>query len=194
MLKQASATWLEWEDPNSMGKGYEYQRTKPTRGAFERAMAAVENGKYAIAFSSGLGATTSIMMTLSSGDHVICIDDVYGGTQRMFRRVMEGSLVSSSFMDLSDADAIVAAIRPETKMVWMESPTNYFPKGQRCSHGSGCCEEAGQPPRHHHCHGQHFATCYLQNPLDLGADIAFHSVTKYIGGHSRCRHGCTVSQ
>ena len=174
------------DDPNSVGKGYEYQRTgNPTRGAFERAMAAVENAKYGIAFSSGLGATTSIMMTLSSGDHVICIDDVYGGTQRMFRRVMEGQFgVKFTFMDLSDADAIVAAIRPETKMVWMESPTNPTLKVSDIRMVSDAVKKQANRPDVTIVMDNTFATCYLQNPLDLGADIAFHSVTKYIGGHS----------
>ena len=89
------------DNPNSFGKGYEYSRTgNPTRGAFERAIAAVENGAYGIAFSSGLASTAAIIQTLSTGDHVICIDDVYGGTQRLFRRIVApGSNISFSFMD-----------------------------------------------------------------------------------------------
>lgn len=173
-------------DPNSCGMGYEYQRTgNPTRGAFERAVAAVENGKYGIAFSSGLGATTSIMMTLSTGDHVICIDDVYGGTQRMFRRVMEGQFgIKFTFMDLSDPDAIVAAIRPETKMLWMETPTNPTMKVTDVRQVAKAVKVMANRPDIFIVTDNTFATPYLQNPLDLGADIVLHSVTKYIGGHS----------
>jgi cystathionine gamma-lyase len=173
-------------DPNSWTMGYEYQRTgNPTRGAFERAIGAVENGKYAIAFSSGLGATTSICLTLSTGDHVICIDDVYGGTQRQFRRVMQGQFgVNFTFMDLADQAAIVAAIKPETKMLWLETPTNPTMKVTDIAKVAEAVKVMANRPDIFIVADNTFGTPYLQNPLDLGADIVMHSVTKYIGGHS----------
>ncbi len=114
------------DEPNSFGKGFEYSRTgNPTRGAFERAMAAVEHGQFGLAFASGLSATSTIIQTLQSGDHVICIDDVYGGTQRLFRRVANPNAnLSFAFLDMSDPILIKTAITSKTKLIWVESPTN----------------------------------------------------------------------
>lgn len=114
------------DDANSLGKGYEYSRTgNPTRGAFERALAAVEHATHGIAFSSGLAATSSILQTLQHGDHAVCIDDVYGGTQRLFRRIATANMnMSFTFIDMSDPESIKKAITSKTKLVWVESPTN----------------------------------------------------------------------
>lgn len=173
------------QEANSFGKGFEYSRTgNPTRGAFERALAAVEHAKYGLAFASGLAATTAIIQTLNSGDHVICIDDVYGGTQRLFRRIVNpGSSLTFSFIDMSKPEEIIAAIQPNTKLVWIESPTNPTLK---ITDIRAVADALAKSP-----HGKitlvvdnTFMSPYLQNPLDLGADIVLHSVTKYIGGHS----------
>jgi cystathionine gamma-lyase len=111
---------------NSLGKGFEYSRTgNPTRGAFERALAAVEHGAYGIAFASGLAATTAITQILKQGDHVVCIDDVYGGTQRYFRMIAAPLCgMEFTFIDMSDISAVAAAITEKTKLIWIESPTN----------------------------------------------------------------------
>ena len=180
-------------DPSSFGHGYEYQRTgNPTRGAFERAMAACEKGAFALAFASGNAATACITSILSPGDHVICIDDVYGGSQRMFRRILAPKMdIAFSFVDMSDAKAVARAVQKNTKLVWMETPTNPSLKisdikaiaaGVHAANGSALV-----------CVDNTFASPYLQNPLTLGADIVMHSVTKYIGGHSDVVMGCAVT-
>jgi len=114
------------DSENSLGKGFEYSRTgNPTRGAFERALAAVEHGRFGIAFASGLAATTAIIQTLKQGDHVVCIDDVYGGTQRYFRMIAAPLCgMTFTFIDMSDVSAIAAAITEKTRLIWIESPTN----------------------------------------------------------------------
>lgn len=114
------------DSENSLGKGFEYSRTgNPTRGAFERAIAAVEHGKHGIAFASGLAATTAIIQTLRQGDHVVCIDDVYGGTQRYFRMIAAPLCgMEFQFIDMSDVSKVAAAITEKTKLIWIESPTN----------------------------------------------------------------------
>jgi cystathionine gamma-lyase len=184
-------------DKNSFGSGYDYQRSgNPTRGAFERAIAACEGGKYGLAYSSGLAATSCVMSTLSHGDHVICIDDVYGGTQRQFRRYYEEQVgVEFTFMDLSEPSKLSEAIKQNTKIVWMESPTNPTLKitdiaaisQAMASNNVGLARSAMTL-----CVDNTFATPYLQQPLSLGADIAVHSVTKYIGGHSDVVMGCMI--
>ena len=111
------------DDRNSFGKGFEYSRTgNPTRGSFERAIAAVERGTFGLAFASGLAATNAIIQTLKSGDHVICIDDVYGGTQRLFRQIVgPGSALSFTFIDMSNSN-LQDAITPATRLIWLEVP------------------------------------------------------------------------
>lgn len=182
------------EDPNSFGKGYEYSRTgNPTRGAFERAIAAVEQGQYGIAFSSGLAATSAILQTLLSGDHVVCIDDVYGGTQRLFRRVAHpGSNLDFTFLDMSDPSKVKAAITPKTKLIWLESPTNPTLKITDIRAIADVIKETGRKDLWLVVDNT-FMSPYLQNPLVLGADIVLHSVTKYIGGHSDVVMGALVT-
>jgi cystathionine gamma-lyase len=186
-------------DKNSFGNGYEYQRSgNPTRGAFERAIAACEGGKYGLAFSSGLGATAAIMQTLSQGDHVICIDDVYGGTQRQFRQVFgERNGLNFDFMDFSNPANLTSAIKSNTKIVWMESPTNPTLKITDVRAVSDAITSALSALNKQRedillVVDNTFASPYLQNPLALGADIVLHSVTKYIGGHSDVVMGCLI--
>jgi cystathionine gamma-lyase len=167
----------------SYGKGYEYSRTNnPTRAAFEMAVAGAENGKHALAFGSGMAATTSLLHLLSSGDHVISIDDVYGGTQRYFRKVAHPTYgMTFSFIDMTPETLEAEfAKHPKTKMVWAETPTN--PTLKVCDI-AGIAEVA-------HKHGallvvdNTFMSPFNQRPLELGADISLNSVTKYINGHS----------
>lgn len=162
-------------------KGYEYSRTdNPTRTALQECLAALEGAKYALTFGSGLGATTTLMLMLKSGDHVICGDDVYGGTYRLFQRVMTDHGLVFDFVDTSRPDEVAAAIRPETRMIWLETPTNPLLKLADIKAISDLARERGVLT----VVDNTFASPYGQQPLALGADIAMHSTTKYIGGHS----------
>jgi len=168
-------------DPNSMGIGYEYSRTgNPTRGAFERAMVKAEQGaNYCVAFSSGSAATSAVMHLLKHGDHCLSVDDVYGGTQRYFRRILTPNAgIQVDFVDMSDAEKL--EFKDNTKLVWLESPTNPTLKITDIRAIAKKCKEHG-------CLlavDNTFCSPYFQSPLNLGADLAVHSVTKYIGGHS----------
>lgn len=162
--------------------GYEYSRTgNPTRAAFEECIAKCENGKYALAFASGSATTVTVIHMLKAGDHVISVDDVYGGTNRYFDKVARPSMgLEFSMVDFTKAGTLEAAIKPNTKMVWLETPTNPTLKIVDIEAISAVA----------HKHGlivvvdNTFASPFLQSPLDLGADIVVHSCTKYIGGHS----------
>jgi cystathionine gamma-lyase len=167
--------------------GYEYSRTgNPTRAAFEANIAGIENARYGLAFASGSAATVTIINMLSSGDHVITVDDVYGGTNRYFNRVATpANNMSFSMVDFCAPGAIEAAITPKTKLMWIETPTNPTLKVVDI-------KNAARIAKQHNiiCVVDNtFASPYLQNPLDLGADIVVHSVTKYLGGHSDCVMG-----
>jgi len=163
-------------------QGYEYSRSgNPTRTAFEALVAACENGKYGLAFASGLAATTTITNMFKSGDHIISSDDVYGGTNRYFNRVALPSMgITCSLVDFNKEGAIEAAIKKETKMIWMETPTNPTLKI------SDIKQAAGIAKKHNLILvvDNTFMSPYFQKPLDLGADIVVHSVTKYLNGHS----------
>ena len=162
-------------------KGFEYSRSgNPTRAALEENLAGLEDAKHGLAFSSGLGAETTLMLLLSPGDHVVYMEDVYGGTFRLFDKVLKRYGMSFTAVDAGDMDAVDRAITPSTKLVWLESPTNPL---MRIVDIDAVSEVA-------HSHGamvsvdNTFATPYLQQPLHLGADFVVHSSTKYIGGHS----------
>lgn len=176
---------------NSFGKGWEYSRTgNPTRGAFERAIAACENGKFAVAYSSGMAATTAAVHLLKQGDHVLSIDDVYGGTQRYFRQTVHPTYgIDFDFIDMSDAAVIEAHIRPNTKLVWLETPTNPTLKI------TDIAAVAAVAKKHNLLLvvDNTFMSPYFQNPLDLGADIVIHSITKYINGHSDVVMGVVIT-
>jgi len=164
--------------------GYEYARTgNPTRHAFETNIACCENGKYGLAFASGSAATTTIINMLDSGDHVISVDDVYGGTQRYFNKVAARSnKIDFSFIDLNEEGALAAAITPKTKMVWLETPTNPTLKITDIKKVADICHSEGRNIML--VVDNTFMSPYFQKPLDLGADIVVHSVSKYINGHS----------
>lgn len=170
-------------------KGYEYSRSgNPTRYALEKNLIALENGKFAFAFSSGLSAITTTLFLLKKGDHVISIDDVYGGTRRLFTKVFEQFGIKFSFINFSKGEDVKAHIKSNTKMVWIESPTNPLMKIVDITSVCNILEKKGIIT----VVDNTFASPYFQKPLDLGADIVVHSMTKYIGGHSDAVAGCIV--
>ena len=161
--------------------GYEYSRTdNPTRTAYQACVAALENGKHALAFGSGLAAIDSLMHLLKAGDHVICSDDVYGGTFRLFDKVLTRFQIEFTFMDLSDVTAVEKAIKPNTKMIWIESPTNPMLK----IFDIEALAKMARSRKILSAVDNTFMSPYFQRPLDLGADLVMHSITKYMNGHS----------
>jgi len=170
--------------------GYEYSRTdNPTRTALQECLAALEEGKYALAFASGLGATTTLLLMLKAGDHVICGDDVYGGTYRLFDKVFTNHGLTFDFVDTSDPAQVAAAIRPETKMLWIETPTNPMLKLAPIAQLTRMARERGIWT----VVDNTFASPYNQRPLTLGADVVLHSTTKYLGGHSDVVGGAIIT-
>ncbi|NDF15317.1 cystathionine gamma-synthase [bacterium] len=168
---------------SSPGKhtGYEYARTdNPTRTAYQECVASLENGKYALAFSSGLATIDTLLHTLKTGDHVICSDDVYGGTFRLFDKVLRRFGMDFTFMDLSDVARVKAAMRPNTRMLWIESPTNPMLKIFDIAALATAAREKGVLS----VVDNTFMSPYFQRPLELGADAVIHSITKYMNGHS----------
>jgi cystathionine beta-lyase len=170
-------------------KGYEYSRThNPTRTALQNNLAALENGKYGLCFSSGLGAIDAIIKLLNPGDEVISTNDLYGGSYRIFTKVFERYGIKFHFISMEDPRTIENYITPNTKLIWAETPTN--PMMNIID-----IEEIGKVAKKYHLLfgvDNTFATPFLQNPLDLGADIVMHSVTKYLGGHSDVVMGALV--
>jgi cystathionine gamma-lyase len=177
---------------SSPGKhtGYEYARTdNPTRTAYQECVASLENGKHALAFSSGLATTDSLLHTLKSGDHVLCSDDVYGGTFRLFDKVLTRFGLTFTFMDLSDLSKVEAAFKPNTKMLWIESPTNPMLK----IFDIAALAKLAKQKNVVSVVDNTFMSSYFQKPLDLGADVVIHSVTKYMNGHSDVVGGVFVT-
>lgn len=170
-------------------KGYAYARgANPTRDALQRSIAALENGRYGICFSSGMGATDAVMRLLNPGDEVITSNDLYGGSYRLFRRVYEKYGIRFHFIDMTDMNEVAKMVNPKTRMIWMETPSNPL---MRITDIRACVELA----RQHKILtivDNTFASPVLQNPLDLGADVVMHSVTKYLGGHSDVVMGALV--
>lgn len=162
-------------------KGYEYARSQnPTRFALEKALAEIENGKYGLAFSSGVAATDAVIKLLQPGDEVIAANDMYGGTYRLFTKVFEKFGIVFRYVSMQQAENILPLINSNTKLIWTETPTNPL------MNITDITAVAAIAKQHNIllCVDNTFATPYLQNPLDLGADIVMHSVTKYLGGHS----------
>ena len=170
-------------------KAWDYARGgNPTREALQQVLAALEGGKRALSFSSGLGAQTTLLLTLTPGDHVVLADDVYGGTYRLLSKVMQGWGLEFTAVDMADGDAFHAAMRETTKLVWVETPTNPFLKVVDIAAAAEIAHAAGA-----RCVVDNtFATPYLQQPLALGADVVVHSVTKYLSGHSDLIGGALV--
>jgi len=170
-------------------KGYDYSRTvNPTRVALEKQLAALEDATYGSAFSSGMAATAAILNLLSAGDHAIVTDDLYGGTYRLFSRVLVRYGLTFTYVDMSDLAAVRAAIQPNTKLFWIETPTNPLLKLIDIA-----AMVALKPAGSFVAVDNTFASPYLQSPLALGADIAMHSTTKYIGGHSDAVGGAVLT-
>jgi len=171
-------------------KGYAYARGKnPTRVALEKCIAALEYAKHGLCFSSGMGATDAIIKLLRPGDEVIATDDLYGGSYRMFTKVFEPFGIKFHFVDMADAANIERMVNTKTKMLWVETPTNPLMK----IIDIGMCSGISKKNKLMLVVDNTFASPYLQNPLDLGADIVMHSATKYIGGHSDLVMGVTCT-
>lgn len=169
--------------------GYEYSRAaNPTRTALENSLASIENGARGLAFSSGLAATDCVLRMLKAGDEVIAMDDLYGGTYRMFSRVYKDSGIIFHFVDMTDLDKLQSLINGNTKLVWAETPTNPLMKLADIAAIAKITKEKNIL----FAVDNTFATPYLQRPLDLGADIVMHSATKYLGGHSDVIAGALV--
>ncbi len=171
-------------------KGYEYSRTQnPTRHALEKNIAAIENGKHGACFGSGLAAIDCIIKMLSPGDEVISTNDLYGGSYRLFRTIFEKYGIVFHFVDLQDLPAVEALVNAKTKLIWVETPTNPMMNIVDIKAMSTIAKKANAWLAVDNT----FATPYLQNPIDLGADIVMHSVTKYLGGHSDVVMGALVT-
>lgn len=183
-----SSTYVQ-ESPGHH-KGWEYSRThNPTRRAFENCLASLEDGTHGFAFASGCAATTTILHMLKQGDHVIAGDDMYGGTFRLFERVLKNNGLEFSYVDLTKPESFAKAVQKNTKLVWLETPTN---PTMKLIDIRAISEQA-------HKHNitvavdNTFMSPYFQRPLSLGADIVVHSITKYIGGHSDVVGGAVVT-
>ena len=162
-------------------KGFEYARSKnPTRSALEGSFAALENGKYGLAFASGMAAIDAVMKLLRPGDEVVSTNDLYGGSYRLFTRIFAHYGIKFHFVDMTSPDAVKNAINANTKLIWAETPTNPMMKVMDIQALAGIAKSSNTLLAVDNT----FATPYLQNPLDLGADIVMHSVTKYLAGHS----------
>jgi len=171
-------------------KGWEYSRThNPTRKAYEDCLANLEGGKYGFAFASGCAATTTILHFLQQGDHVIAGDDMYGGTFRLFNRVLKNNGLEFSYVDLTNSENFIKALKPNTKMVWLETPTNPTLKLVDIKKIAKAATEKGIIT----VVDNTFMSPYFQRPLTLGADVVVHSATKYIGGHSDVVGGIAVT-
>lgn len=183
-----TSTYVQ-ESPG-VNKGFGYARGKnPTREALQENIAALENGKHCVCFSSGMGATDAVIKMLRPGDEVITGDDLYGGSYRLFTKIFEPYGIKFKFVNLTDASAIEQHITENTKMMWVETPTN--PTMQIID--IEACSKIAKANNLTLVVDNTFASPYLQNPLDLGADIVMHSVTKYLGGHSDVVMGALIT-
>ena len=170
-------------------KGYEYARSQnPTRKALETALAHIENGKFGLCFSSGVAASDAVVRLLQPGDEVIAANDMYGGTYRLFTKIFERSGIVFHFVNMQEAANIQPYINKNTRLIWAETPTNPLMNIVDIA----AIAVIARQKKILLCVDNTFASPYLQNPLDLGADIVLHSATKYLGGHSDVIHGCLV--
>ena len=177
------------QDALGVHKGYEYGRThNPTRAALEANIAAIEGGRAGFAFASGLAATRAVMTLLKAGDHVVVTDNTYGGTYRLFERVLRNGGLDFTYVDTSDINAIARAIRPDTKLLFVETPTNPVLRitdlaaACECAHARGVAVVVDNT----------FASPYGQRPIEFGADLVLHSTTKFLNGHSDSIGGIVV--
>jgi cystathionine beta-lyase/cystathionine gamma-synthase len=177
------------QEAPGVNKGFEYARSQnPTRKALEEAYAQIENGKFGLAFSSGVAATDAVIKLLSPGDEVIAANDMYGGTYRMFTKIFSKYGIKFIYVDTTDTANIEKVVSANTKLIWIETPTNPLMNITDITAVGAIAKKA----KAWLCVDNTFASPYLQNPLDLGADIVMHSATKYLGGHSDVIQGCLV--
>lgn len=185
-----TSTFLQTSPGVPVGE-YEYSRAaNPTRTALENALASIENGTRGLAFSSGLAATDCVLRSFKAGDEIIAMDDLYGGTYRMFTKIYKDSGIKFHFVDMNDLEKFKSLINENTKLVWVETPTNPLMK-------LADIEAIGKITKEKNllfAVDNTFATPYLQKPLDLGADIVMHSATKYLGGHSDVIAGALITK
>ena len=178
------------QDGPGAHKGWDYGRAgNPTRDALEGCLAALEGAKHAIAFGSGCGATTSVLLSLKAGDHVLVGDDVYGGTFRIFDKVLKDFGITATFLDMTDPKKVREAIREETRMIWLETPSNPMLK----VFDIAAIAEVAKKANLILAVDNTFATPVLQRPLELGATMVVHSMTKYLNGHSDVVAGCVMT-
>jgi cystathionine beta-lyase/cystathionine gamma-synthase len=172
-------------------RGYEYSRTgNPTRTALEACLAALENGVHGLAFASGMAATDAVLRLFAPGDHVVAGNDVYGGTYRLFERVLRPYGLDFTYVDASDVNQVQSALQPHTRLIWLETPTNPLLSVCDIAAIAGIARAYASQPMV--VVDNTFATPYLQRPIDLGANFVVHSTTKYLGGHSDVVGGAVV--
>lgn len=177
------------QEAPGVNKGFEYARSQnPTRKALEEAVAVIENGAYGLVFGSGVAATDAVIKLLNPGDEVICANDMYGGTYRLFTKVFERFGIRFVYVDTTNPVNVKAAVTTQTKLIWIETPTNPLMNITDIKAVAAIAKDAGALL----CVDNTFASPWLQNPLDLGADLVMHSATKYLGGHSDVIQGCLV--
>ncbi len=183
-----TSTYVQ-EEP-AKHKGFAYARgANPTRNSLQKSIAALENGKFSLCFSSGMGATDAVIKLLNPGDEVITSNDLYGGSYRMFKRVFERFGIRFHFIDLTNASNIEAYINAKTKLIWLETPSNPLMNIIDIK----ACVDIAKKKNIIVAVDNTFASPYLQNPLDIGADIVMHSVTKYLSGHSDVIMGALIT-
>jgi cystathionine beta-lyase/cystathionine gamma-synthase len=177
------------QEAPGVNKGFEYARSQnPTRKALEEALASIENGKFGLAFSSGVAATDAVIKLLAPGDEVICANDMYGGTYRLFTKVFERFGIVFKYVDTTNTKNVAEVVTDKTKLVWLETPTNPLMNVTDIA----AMAAITKPKNILLAVDNTFASPALQNPLDLGADIVMHSVTKYLGGHSDVIQGALI--
>lgn len=178
------------QDALGVHKGYEYARTQnPTRSALEANLAAIENGRAAFAFASGMAATGAVMTLLEAGDHVVATDNLYGGTYRLFERVLRKYTLDFTYVDTSNLGEIERAIRPSTKLLFLETPTNPVLRLTDLAAAAVIAHGHGIPV----VVDNTFASPYVQRPIDFGADLVIHSTTKFLNGHSDSVGGVVIA-
>lgn len=184
-----TATYVQ--DGVGRSRGYEYSRTgNPTRTALENCLAALEGGAFGLAFASGMAATDTVLRLLQPGDHVLACNDLYGGTFRLFERVLRRYGLDFTYVDTTDLDQVRSSLRSTTRMIWLETPTNPLLNVSDIAAIATMRNELPNPPLL--VVDNTFATPFLQQPLKLGADLVVHSTTKYLGGHSDVVGGAIV--
>jgi cystathionine gamma-lyase len=178
------------QDGPGVHRGFDYSRAgNPTRSALEKCLSALESAKHAVAFGSGCAAAAAVLLTLKSGDHVLCSDDVYGGTFRLFDKVFRQFGLDASFVDFAEPARVAEALRPTTRLVWIETPSNPMLKVIDIAAVADLVRSHGIPLAVDNT----FATPVLQRPIELGATLAVHSTTKYLNGHSDVVGGAVMT-